>query len=142
MQEDIKLHVEHDHIDKNSKINHDHHEHSISQEIICHIPYAIFSIALGIIFLSLISYFSLGFGNAKLIMKGYKLLFHSFHFLHIIFASTGTVLMFLKYSNNFFAAILIGILSPAVFCVLSDVLLPYWGGMYVGCKHGFSYLLY
>lgn len=131
MQENVNTHVYHEHPDKHHS-GHDHECHSITQEIICHTPYAIFSVALGIMFLTLISYFSLGFSNEKIIMKGYKLLFHSFHFLHIVFASTGTVLMFSRYSKNLLGATLIGILSPAIFCMLSDVLLPYWGGIILG----------
>ncbi len=108
------------------------HLDSLKEELLCHMPYAIFSIALGMILLSTFGYLGLGLGSEKLVRKGYKILFHSFHFMHIIFAATGTVLTFLRYSNNILRAIIVGILSPMIFCMLSDVLMPYVGGIILG----------
>lgn len=114
--------------------NHEHLESDsslIRHELMCHLPYAIFSVALGIIFLSIFTMFSYSL-DPKLIKKGYRLLFHSFHFLHLVFATTGTILTFLRYSSNYRRALIVGILSPIVFCMLSDVFLPYIGGYILG----------
>ncbi len=111
---------------------HGHNDHSLKEELVTHLPYAIFSVAFGLILLTLLSYFSLSNTNAKSFKTGYMMLFHSFHFLHVLFASTGTVLTFLRFSNNRFKAVIVGTISPVIFCILSDIFLPYIGGMILG----------
>lgn len=93
---------------------------SIKEEIMCHLPYAVFSVALAMIVLSLMPSSTTGLYEHRL--------FHSFHFLHILFAATGTIIMFRKYSKNRLHGLLVGIFVPAVFCTLSDTILPYIGG--------------
>ncbi len=126
---DIKLHQHDD--------AHEHHdEHSLKAEFLHHFPYAIFSVALGMVVLSLLDYVS--YSNlphvGKVSCRGYHLLFHSFHFLHILFAATGTVITYSRFAKNpsLFKTILIGIVSPAIFCMLSDVVLPYLSGRILG----------
>lgn len=113
----------------------DHHEHTIIEELYHHLPYAIFSVALGMIILSLLDYSNAG-SNALVAsdMKcsGFHMLFHSFHFLHILFAATGTIITFSRFSRNIFYAILVGTISPAIFCMLSDVVFPYFAGRMLG----------
>ena len=111
---------------------HGHEDHSLKEELVTHLPYAIFSVALGLIVLTWLSFFSFSVTDAKEIKKSYKMLFHSFHFLHILFASTGTVLTFLRFSPNRTKAVIVGTVSPAIFCMLSDILLPYLGGVILG----------
>ena len=60
------------------------------------------------------------------------ILFHSFHFMHIVFAATGTMITFLRYSKNLWLGSIVGMLCPAFFCILSDVILPYIGGTMLG----------
>jgi len=111
----------------------DHHNHSVYEELLCHLPYAIFSVAFGLIVLSCLQFVTSGMsGQVSIPHKAAKALFHSFHFLHLIFAATGTVLMFLRFSTNKFLALIVGTLAPAVFCLLSDVVLPYLGGRLLG----------
>jgi hypothetical protein len=98
---------------------------TIQEEFLCHFPYAILSVALSIIALSFLSYFGIK-------IKESRQLFHSFHFLHILFAGTGTVLAFRKFSENKLAALVVGLSVPTVFCTLSDSLLPFLGGWYLG----------
>ena len=72
-----------------------HHEGNLFNELLHHLPYAVFSLALGLIILSVLDAFGLqghehdhshGHHHG---MEGANLLFHSFHFLHILFAVTG-----------------------------------------------------
>lgn len=111
--------------------------HTFKAELMHHLPYAIFSLAFAMIILSLLDY-SNAFGTAcatgvkNSSVKGYRLLFHSFHFMHILFASTGAIITFARYSKSLFKAILVGTISPAFFCILSDVLLPYVAGTVLG----------
>ena len=130
-------HHNHDHNHNHEHHSHDHgHDHSFTQELMHHLPYAIFSVALGMTILSLLDYtssvYSVGHTHTHSTCKGYHLLFHSFHFLHILFAATGTVITFSRFSKSIVKAIIVGTVSPAVFCMLSDVVLPYVAGRMLG----------
>ena len=100
---------------------------TIWQEVLCHLPIAIFSVAFSMIVLSFLAYYDAG-NN----IKGAHRLFHNFHFLHLLFSATGTVLTFRRYSKNFLKGLFIGALAPIVFCTLSDAVLPYFGGAVLG----------
>lgn len=120
--------------------NHHHsdelHGHSLSGEIMCHLPQAVFSVALALIVLSLVTYFSAGI-LPKIACKSAHMLFHSFHFMHIVFATTGTVVTFCRFSKNILKTVLIGIICPLIFCTLSDVIIPYIGGRLLGVSMHF-----
>jgi len=111
--------------DKSEKRILEHH-HTVWDEIVCHLPYAIFSVAMAMIVLSFLTFIdtSMQVGK-KSITYG---LFHNFHYLHLLFAATGTMLTFRKYSKNVVAALAVGFIVPAVFCTISDTVLPYIGG--------------
>jgi hypothetical protein len=113
--------------------NHDEHSHTLTGELICHLPYAIFSVAFGLAILSFLHYFSslLGAGQ-DVVCQGADELFHSFHFMHIVFASTGTLITFFRFSRNILKGFIVGSLSAAFFCTLSDSILPYLGGRLLG----------
>ncbi len=95
----------------------------VKEETACHFPYAIFSVVLSMV---LLSFFS--FSPAGLDQVYAHRLFHIFHFLHLLFSATGVVLMFQRYSKNIPAMIFVGVLVPAIFCSLSDAIIPYLGG--------------
>ena len=119
--------------------DHDHdHQHTVAQELLCHLPYAIYSVAFGLAVLSFVTYFSLT-DTPGVICKKSNVLFHSFHFMHIVFAATGTLITFFRFSNNIFRALLVGIISPIVFCTLSDSFLPYLGGRMLGVDMHFHW---
>jgi hypothetical protein len=111
--------------------------HGVKDEILCHLPYAILSVALSMIFLNLFSFSQSGNINTVLTGK----LFHNFHFLHILFAGTGTVLMFRKYSKNITLCFFVGLLVPLFFCTLSDAFLPYIGGKILGLDMHFHWCI-
>lgn len=125
------------HEHNNNHGNHHHgHDMSFTSELMHHLPYAIFAVALAMVILTFIDYSSVmqsvGHAARKASCSGYHMLFHSFHFLHILFAATGTVITFSRFSDNLFKTILVGTLSPAFFCMVSDVLLPYIAGRLLG----------
>lgn len=108
------MHEEHSH---NHNHTHDHvhtGESTVVHELLCHLPYAIYSVAFSLIILSVYSVFTMGLDPA-MIKKGSKALFHSFHFMHIVFAATGTVVTFCRFSKNYFRALIVGIISPTFF---------------------------
>ncbi len=115
------------------------HHHTVKEELFCHLPYAIFSVAIALIFLSFLTNIGsdvVGGHNHDSI--AYRL-FHNFHYLHLLFAGTGTILMFRKYSKSNLMGLFVGIIVPAVFCTLSDAILPYFGGKMVNLSMEFHW---
>lgn len=104
------------------------------EEIQGHLPYAIFSVATALIFLSLITSSDANTNQAVT----YKL-FHNFHFIHLLFAATGTMLMFRRFSNSVWLGLLVGFFVPAVFCTISDAFLPYLGGKLINLDMEFHW---
>lgn len=118
---------------KHSMDHHDgHHGHSLSDEIICHLPYAIFSVACALTVVSFVMQFEVSDVLIPEMQRRLDVMFHSFHFMHIVFAATGTMLTFMRYSKNIALGLIVGFLSPAFFCMLSDAILPYFGGLLFG----------
>ena len=76
----------HDHGEQGSH-NHDSHGNSIYGEVVCHLPYAIFASAFA---LAILSFISVGHTDVDRLCVTAHGLFHSFHFMHIVFAATGT----------------------------------------------------
>ncbi len=111
------------------------HHHTVMGELLCHFPYAIFSVAFAMICLSILSFIPFGSGHFSI---GYRL-FHNFHFLHLLFAATGTMLTFRRFSRNVPLGIVVGLLVPAVFCTVSDAFLPYIGGKIVNLDMHFHW---
>jgi len=103
---------------------------ALRDELICHWPYAVFSTAFALAILSFTAPSSAtGSASARTSLLA---LFHSFHFMHIMFASMGTVITYLRFSASFMRTIIVGALAPTFFCVLSDAILPYVGGRLLG----------
>lgn len=120
-------------MDKNTQCHvHEDHEASLTQELIHHLPYAIFSVAFGLIILSFFDFFMTQGIFADQLQDKLNVLFHSFHFLHIIFAVTGSYIAFSRYSQNAAVAIIVSLCSAFFFCTLSDIILPYLGGRLLG----------
>lgn len=122
-------HPDHDH----NNCTLEHHQ-TVIEEILCHLPFAIFSVAIALICMSLVSVQS----HSQMSWISYRL-FHNFHYLHLLFAATGTVLIFKKYSNNNVLAIALGFVIPAFFCTISDAFLPYLGGRLINLDMRFHW---
>lgn len=130
----MNMHKNDDHVHHHGPESNCHNKmHFLQEEIMCHLPYAIFSVAFGLAILSFLAYGScLASSTNAAVCRGSHILFHSFHFMHIVFAATGTMITFLRFSNKIIKAFCIGTLSTMVFCTMSDVILPYIGGMMLG----------
>lgn len=116
-----------------------------SHELVHHLPYGTLSVSLALMLLSLITVlFGLGSisshhvhdhaDHACGMISGMDILFHSFHFAHILFAASGTMVTFYRYSKNLVAGIIVGVVSSVVFCTLADILLPYAAGRLLGVE--------
>lgn len=103
---------------------------SIRDELMCHFPYAVLSLAFGLVLLSILTA-NTGAGSSAASTTFYQL-FHSCHFMHIVFAAAGTTVAFFKYSRRWILGIVVGAITPAIFCVMSDVIMPYLGGRVLG----------
>ena len=130
--------------------SHSHENQTIWQsfyhELLHHFPYATLSVALALMLLTLINvFFNSGIGAHEIASacshhsgcshaSGLDILFHSFHFAHILFATSGTIVTFRRYSDKVWAGLLVGTFSSMVFCTLSDVLLPYLAGRLMGIE--------
>jgi len=109
-----------------------------------HVPYGTLSVAFALMLLSMIAVlFNLSemahhghgcCGSACGMSTGLDILFHSFHFAHILFAASGTMITFYRYSNRLWSGIFIGIVSSIVFCTIADILLPYAAGRLLGVE--------
>lgn len=113
--------------------SHESHETSLLNELACHWPWATFSIAFGFILLSIISFLGLGIDSYAKI-GGYNVLFHSCHYLHIVYAVVGTMVAFARFSSALPRALAFSIVIPSVFCTLSDIALPTLAGNILGVK--------
>ncbi len=109
-----------------------HKAHSVWDELICHVPYAGFSIAIGFVFLSIINFFGQTSLSAQATHEGYHVLFHSFHYLHVVVAVAGAIVTFSRFSEKIGWGIFIACLISPLFCVLSDVVLPSLAGRMLG----------
>ncbi len=114
----------------------DHSHDMVIDEVICHFPYAVFSVAFSLIAAALLGYFSFG-AATRVVEHGSHVLFHSFHFLHLVFAATGTVLTFFRFSRNVFKGLIVGAVCATFFCIMSDVVVPYGIGTLLGVKMTF-----
>lgn len=113
--------------------HHSHHSHeaSLLKELSCHFPWATLSIGFGFILLSLLNFISPAIGQAAR-APGYHVLFHVFHYLHIIFAVVGTMVTFARFSSDFWRGLIVSSVFPSFFCMLSDIALPTLAGNILG----------
>lgn len=119
-------HHTHDHDTTNA------HKDTVWQELVCHFPYAVFSVAFALILISFVPLVPNLVYTAAAIKKQTHTLFHSFHFMHIVFASAGAMITYLRFCKRLLPGIIISTISPAFFCILSDAILPYIGGTMLG----------
>jgi len=111
------------------------HEQSLIKELIYHFPYAVFAVTFS---LALISFFSFSAHKCDSLNARADILFHSFHFMHILFSVTGTLVTYYRFSKGLLRGFFVGIFSAMVFCTLSDAVMPYLAGRLLGvdmCFH-------
>lgn len=113
---------------------HDHkHSSSLMRELMCHFPYSVTSVALCLAVLCFMSYFTFNYHVEPFVLRNSSsILFHCFHFLHILFSVTGSLITFYRFSSGVFRGILVGVFSALFFCPLSDAFMPYLAGKILG----------
>jgi len=105
---------------------------ALRDELICHWPYAVLATTVSLAILSFVTHSTVPGCSAEPCKAGLLSLFHSFHFMHIMFSSMATVITYLRFSTSLVRTIIVGALAPMFFCVLSDAVLPYIGGTLLG----------
>lgn len=105
---------------------------TLAHELMSHFPYALFAVATSLIAVSL-------FAINTVSHHALHGLFHSLHFLHILFAATGTVIAYRRHGGGLFGALLVGTIVPTIFCTLSDAVMPYVGGQLFGVHMHFHW---
>ncbi|MFB0526534.1 MAG: hypothetical protein ACETVO_03580 [bacterium] len=102
----------------------------ILEELQKHLPYTIFSVAVGMMALGALTVLI----EAKKFPQASENLFHIFHPLHILFSATATTAMFWRHDKKLFKAIFIGLVGAVGLCTLSDILIPFVAGYLLGVR--------
>ncbi|MGA9530947.1 MAG: hypothetical protein WBQ73_03615 [Candidatus Babeliales bacterium] len=111
------------------------YEGSLYSEFLCHFPYAIIAVTCSMALIACMTYIAII--NEAMDMHvedASNIMFHTFHFMHIIFAATGSIITYCRFAPFSIYAIIINGLSAVFFCSLSDVIIPYVGGMLMGME--------
>jgi hypothetical protein len=67
--------------------------------------------------------------------------FHIFVYLHFFMSSATTTAIYFKHTNRILKAIIVGITGSAIFCSVSDIILPYVGVYLLGLKIKFHFCI-
>ncbi len=130
--EDNQVHHSHNDHHTHTRIATGGYSHVVYTELLAHLPFAAFSVACGFVVLSILYFIGLTIHEPLVMRKGYHVMFHSFHYLHIVYAVMGTMVAFSRFSPKLLKGIAVSLISPAIFCTLSDVILPAIAGRLLG----------
>ena len=106
--------------------------HHILIELGAHLPYSIFGVVVSIVIIGILTFFTIILKAQELLPKAGQELFHIFHPVHILLSAIVTTAMFWKHERRFIKTFLIGFAGSIGICGLSDILLPYFGGILLG----------
>lgn len=107
----------------------------IGIELIHHTPYSIFGVTLALMAMGVLNYFGHLLQAEGELTHASAELFHVFHAVHVLISAVATTAMFLKHDNrNIFKAFVIGLIGSVTICGVSDIFVPYVGGMILGTE--------
>lgn len=101
----------------------------IKHELIEHYPFTLFATIIAIIIVLII--------KTVLNKSIPDTVFHILHPAHLFVSAIVTAGIYSKYKKNLFKAILIGVSGSIVIGSLSDIILPWFGGLALGLKMSF-----
>ena len=104
----------------------------IAVELAHHLPYSIIGAIIALILMGILTFFAVLMKAENLLPKATRELFHILHPAHILFSSVATTAMFWKHEKKFVKAVLIGFFGSILICGISDIILPFWGGIILG----------
>lgn len=102
----------------------------ILEELQKHLPYTIFSVAMGMMALGVLTVLI----EAKKFSQASQYLFHIFHPLHILFSAIATTAMFWRHDKKILKAASIGFVGAVGLCGISDIFIPFVAGYLLGVK--------
>jgi hypothetical protein len=103
----------------------------ILAELKDHIPYSVFSAAFALIVVAIFSAACFLIDHSKFSAVAGDL-FHVFHPVHMLLSAAATTAMFWKHWHNLSRAVVVGFLGSVLVCGISDVIIPWLGGMLLG----------
>lgn len=116
---------------------------NILTELFHHLPFSMFGVMTAILMMGVLTYAIGGnmeatFGHEHGGAHGHDVsteidLFHVFHAMHVLMSAVATTAMFWRHDNhNVIKAVIIGIVGSVTVCGLSDIIVPYVGGLILG----------
>lgn len=93
-----------------------------------HLPFTILSAGIAIV---VVGFLTIIIGEYELPYTGENL-FHIFHPLHVLASAATTTSMFWKYNRRIIHSAVVGAAGAVVICVLSDIIMPFLGGTFLG----------
>ena len=105
----------------------------VFNELSEHLPYTIFTVALGMVLLGAFTFISQVSSSGDISLPS-RSLFHIFHPIHLLFSATATTAMFLRYEKGPAKAILVGVIGSLSICGLSDIFIPFLAGILLNVK--------
>jgi len=101
-------------------------------ELGTHLPYSIFGVVIGVMIVSILTFFTTILGVSHRLPVASEELFHVFHPTHILLSALVTTAMFWKHERRFIKTLIIGFVGSIAICGVSDIFLPYLGGRILG----------
>jgi len=95
-----------------------------------HLPYTIFSVAVGMVALGVLTVVI----EVEKFPQASQDLFHVFHPLHMLFSATATTAMFWRHDKKILKAVYIGFVGAVGICGISDIFIPFFAGYLLGVK--------
>ncbi|UCE19020.1 MAG: hypothetical protein JSV84_01345 [Gemmatimonadota bacterium] len=103
----------------------------IGKEFSHHFPFTVFSTALGLVVVVFLTVL-LKARDAQGSPVYFRQLFHLFHPLHILMSAIATTAMMWRFDRKVVKAVLVGLVGSLGICGLSDIFLPWLGGLLIG----------
>ncbi|UCH21163.1 MAG: hypothetical protein JSU83_22070 [Deltaproteobacteria bacterium] len=117
---------------QDSSVKKDNKAKYIVVELGHHFPYSIMGAIIALILMGILTFFAVLMRTENLIPKATRELFHILHPVHILFSSVATTAMFWKHQKKLAKAVMIGFFGSILICGISDIILPFWGGIILG----------
>lgn len=111
------------------RADHHDHRHPVVIELLEHLPFSVGAVGASLLLLAGIESV-----HGRLTVERIDWLFHGFHPAHLLLSATTTTAMFWAYERRALKAAGVGLIGSVVFCSVSDVLLPYLGGLLLGLE--------
>ncbi len=105
----------------------------ILAELRAHLPYTLLGVTIAVISLALIYWLVIKVGHLDE-HATFENLFHLSHFAHIFLSAIATTAVFYRNENNVLKTLVIAAFSTLFACGLSDLILPYAGGLLLGSR--------